>query len=233
VNKKSITTMKTYIAYYRVSTQKQGVSGLGLEAQRAAVLSFISGAPLVAEYTEVESGKKDDRTQLAAAMAHAKQAGATLVIAKLDRLSRNASFIFTLKDSGVDFICADMPDANTLTVGIFAVMAQHEREMISSRTKAALAAKKARGEQVGNISNLTHKGRQAGALARKMAAMQNKDLKNALQWALECRKQGFKLQQTADKLNNMDLTTAQGARFTPTHVMRLLKRHDSTQESVK
>ena len=166
--------MKKYIAYYRVSTQKQGMSGLGLEAQKAAVKGFITGAEVLVEYTEVESGKKDNRPELDKAINHAKQVGGTLIIAKLDRLSRNAGFIFALKDSGVDFTCADMPDANTLTIGIFAVMAQHERELISKRTKDALAAKKARGEQVGNISNLTSEGRQKGSEARLIKAFQNK-----------------------------------------------------------
>jgi hypothetical protein len=104
---------------------------------------------------EIESGKKNHRPQLLAAIAEARQAGATLLIAKLDRLSRNAGFIFALRDSGVDFVCCDMPDANTLTVGLFAVIAQHERETISKRTKDALAAKKARGTQLGSPQNFT------------------------------------------------------------------------------
>ena len=150
--------MKSYVAYLRVSTQKQGQSGLGLAAQRAAVQAFPPVARLVAEFVEVESGKKNERPQLAAALALAKATGATLLIAKLDRLSRNAGFIFQLRDAGVDFVCCDMPDANTLTVGIFAVLAQHERELISQRTKAALAAKKAQGAQLGTPANLTPRG---------------------------------------------------------------------------
>ena len=106
-----------YVAYYRVSTKKQGDSGLGLEAQRAAVAGFVKGA-IVAEFTEIESGKQDQRVQLRAAIDRAKKESAILVIAKLDRLSRNAGFIFALRDSGVNFQCVDMPDANTLTVGI-------------------------------------------------------------------------------------------------------------------
>lgn len=219
--------MKNRIAYYRVSTQKQGMSGLGLEAQKAAVTTFIAGAPLLAEYTEVESGRKDNRPELENAIAHAKQAGATLIIAKLDRLSRNAGFIFALKESGVDFVCADMPDANTLTIGIFAVMAQHEREVISKRTRDALAAKKARGEHIGNLTNLTEKGRQKGAKARMIKALQDKSNKNALNWALEYSKQGFKLQQIADKLNGMELTTSTGALFKAMSVKRLLDRHNN------
>ena len=112
------------------------------------------------EYIEIESGKNNNRTQLTAAIEDANRTGSVLLIAKLDRLSRNAGFIFQLKDSGVQFVCADMPDANTLTVGIFATIAQHERETIAKRTKDALAAKKARGEQLGNICNLMLAGRQ-------------------------------------------------------------------------
>jgi DNA invertase Pin-like site-specific DNA recombinase len=137
--------MKKYVAYYRVSTAKQGHSGLGLEAQRTAVSTFVGNATILREYVEVESGKVNERPHLVAAIDYAKGKGATLVIAKLDRLSRNAGFIFALKDSGVDFQCADMPEANTLTIGIFATLAQHERELISSRTRAALQAKKKQG----------------------------------------------------------------------------------------
>jgi len=150
-----------YVAYYRVSTKKQGQSGLGLDAQKMQVHSFTKGCTdcILAEFTEIESGKVDDRTELKKAMAMAKAEGAVLLIAKLDRLSRNAGFIFALRDSGVQFVCADMPEANTLTIGIFAVMAQHEREIISSRTKAGLQAAKARGTKLGTPANLTKKAR--------------------------------------------------------------------------
>jgi DNA invertase Pin-like site-specific DNA recombinase len=146
----------SYVPYYRVSTARQGQSGLGLEAQRAAVAAFVAdSAQLLGEFVEIESGKKNQRPQLLAAIAAARAAGATLLIAKLDRLSRNAGFIFALRDSGVAFVCCDMPDANTLTVGLFAVIAQHEREMISKRTIDALTAKKARGAVLGTPANMT------------------------------------------------------------------------------
>src|SRR5262245_1740912 len=122
-----------YVAYYRVSTRKQGDSGLGLEAQRSAVQQFTSRDTLLAEFTEVESGKRDDRPQLAAALLHARLTGATLIVAKLDRLSRNVAFLATLQDSGARFVAADNPQANELTIHILAAVAQAERKAISQR----------------------------------------------------------------------------------------------------
>jgi len=144
------------IAYYRVSTARQGRSGLGLEAQREAVarhVRSIGTARLVAEYREVETGKRDERPQLAAALAACRALGCVLVIAKLDRLSRNAAFLINLESSGVEFVAADMPHANRLTIHLMAVLAQHERELISKRTTEALAAAKARGTLLGGARN--------------------------------------------------------------------------------
>ena len=139
-----------YVAYLRVSTERQGRSGLGLDAQRQAIADFCDGHPPVAEFVEIESGKRDERPQLAKALHRAKVTGAKLLIAKLDRLSRNVGFIAALQDSGVKFVCADMPEANELTVHLFAAIAQHERKTISQRTKVALAAAKRRGQKLGN-----------------------------------------------------------------------------------
>jgi DNA invertase Pin-like site-specific DNA recombinase len=149
-----------FIAYYRVSTAQQGRSGLGLEAQQAAVRDYLNGGrwELLREFTEVESGKRSDRPELAKALAACRVHRATLVIAKLDRLSRNAAFLLNLRDAGVEFVCADMPAANRLTVGIMALVAEEEARMISARTKAALAAAKARGTVLG--------GARAGAAER-------------------------------------------------------------------
>ena len=140
------------VAYERVSTARQGQSGLGLEAQRKVIEEFAAsrGAEVLARFTEVESGRKADRPELAKALHLAKVTGATLVIAKLDRLSRNAAFLLALRDSGVRFLACDMPEANDLTVGIMALVAQAEREAISRRTKEALAVAKARGVKLGN-----------------------------------------------------------------------------------
>lgn len=139
-----------FVAYYRVSTDRQGMSGLGLDAQRAAVASHIGKAELVAEFTEVESGRKNDREQLAHAMSLAKRTKATLVIAKLDRLARNVHFISGLLESGVPFVCADMPEADRTFLQMMAVFAELEARKISERTKAALAQIKAQGRKLGS-----------------------------------------------------------------------------------
>jgi DNA invertase Pin-like site-specific DNA recombinase len=139
-----------FVAYYRVSTDRQGMSGLGLDAQRAAVAKHIGDAELVAEFTEVESGRKNDRAQLAQALATAKRSKAVLVIAKLDRLARNVHFISGLLESGVAFVCADMPEADRTFLQMMAVFAEYEAKKISERTKAALAQVKAQGRSLGS-----------------------------------------------------------------------------------
>lgn len=156
----------SFVAYYRVSTARQGKSGLGLEAQREAISSYLNGGnwSLVAEFTEVESGKRSDRPELAKAFQACRVYGAKLVIAKLDRLSRDAHFLLGLEKAGVDFVAADMPHANRLTVGIMAMVADEERRMISQRTKAALAAAKKRGMKLGGDrgARLSRAARKAG-----------------------------------------------------------------------
>lgn len=149
-----------YVTYYRVSTQRQGQSGLGLEAQRSAVQAFLAGKEIIAEFTEIESGRKTDRPQLAAALALAKKQKATLVIAKLDRLARNVHFISGLLESNVQFVAADMPEADRTFLQMAAVFAEWEAKKISERTKSALAAAKARGTVLG--SPTPHIGSKAG-----------------------------------------------------------------------
>ena len=223
------TAARRYFAYYRVSTQKQGSSGLGLEAQRAAAQAFVADpAQLLGEYVEVESGKKNQRPQLLAAIAAARQTGAVLLIAKLDRLSRNAGFIFTLRDAGVEFVCCDMPDANTLTVGLFAVLAQHERETISKRTKEALTAKKARGAQLGTPANLTREARQRGAQVRQENARAHLANKQASRVATLLHAQGSNLTQIARELNEAGYRTRRGKAFHLATVSRLLTRATAT-----
>jgi DNA invertase Pin-like site-specific DNA recombinase len=214
---------RCYTPYYRVSTQKQGASGLGLAAQRAAVQVFVADpAQLGTEYVEIESGKRNHRPQLLAAIAEARRVGSTLLIAKLDRLSRNAGFIFALRDSGVDFVCCDMPDANTLTVGLFAVIAQHERETISKRTKDALTAKKARGAQLGSPQNFTTTVIAQGQAAMQRNAREHQANRQAAQLAELLRAKGQTLWQIAAKLNEAGYRTRRGKAFHATTVQRLL-----------
>ncbi|MFZ9079721.1 MAG: recombinase family protein [Alphaproteobacteria bacterium] len=144
--------MQSFVAYYRVSTKRQGQSGLGLEAQESAVARHVksTGGNLVAEFKEVESGRKSDRPELEEAIAVARKTKSILVVAKLDRLSRDPEFLFRLQNSKLEFVCCDMPQADKFTIGIMIVMAQKERDDISRRTKSALAALKARGVKLGN-----------------------------------------------------------------------------------
>lgn len=220
--------MIRYVAYYRVSTKKQGESGLGLEAQRSAVAGFVKG-PILAEYTEVESGKKNQREQLGLAIDCAKKNTATLVIAKLDRLSRNASFIFALRDSGVQFQCVDMPDANTLTVGIFATLAQHERELISGRTKAALAAKKEKGASLGNPENLSAAAQAKGVEGNRKRAANNENNRRAMAMIVSLVKGNKNYVSIASELNAAGFRTARGCLFQATQVQRLILRYRATK----
>lgn len=215
-----------FIAYYRVSTKRQGASGLGLDAQEAAVGRHVraAGGTIVEAFTEVESGRKDDRPKLAAALKAAKEHGATLIIAKLDRLARRASVVFKLRDSGVAFIAADNPHANHLTVGLLAVIAEDEAKRISERTKAALAATKARGTKLGTPANLTKEAREKAAQALRDKAANLPSNKQAKEFATIYREQGLTLQQIADKVNALGIPTPRGKQWQATSIMRLLKR---------
>jgi DNA invertase Pin-like site-specific DNA recombinase len=161
-------TTSKFITYYRVSTQEQGRSGLGLEAQQMAAKQYLAavGGVELHSFTEQESGKVDARPQLQAALLRCRQSRATLLVAKLDRLSRNVGFLMALRDSGVKFQALDIPDANTLTLTVMAGMAQHERELISARTKAALAARKARGFPLGTPRDMSAYAPAAAAKGR-------------------------------------------------------------------
>jgi DNA invertase Pin-like site-specific DNA recombinase len=212
-----------FVAYFRVSTDRQGASGLGLEAQRQAVLTYLDGGSwtLVAEFVEVESGKHADRPQLAAALAACRKNKAKLVIAKLDRLSRNLAFIATLMDSGVEFIAVDNPHANKLTVHILAAVAQHEREMISQRTKDALAAVKARGTRLGN-PNL-EAARQLSYQARQEAA--DAFAANVRPIIEQIQASGVQsLRGVARALTARGIKTARGGTWTAVQVSDILQR---------
>lgn len=215
------------IAYYRVSTKKQGKSGLGLDAQKKTVEDFIRAdrrRSLLAEYKDVESGKNDARPELLKAIDYAKKVGATLLIAKLDRLSRNVSFIFTLRDSKVDFKALDLPDMNTMTVGIFASYAQHERERISERIKDALEAKRRRGETLGTAKNMTAKGRKKAVQSIMERARTDKNNLQALELIRDKRKVGMTYAEIADRLNHLQYKTSKGNEFRPITVRKFLQR---------
>ena len=218
--------MGKYVAYYRVSTLRQGRSGLGLEAQQQAVREFLigNGAEIVAEFTEVESGSKSDRPELDRALAACRLRGATLVIAKLDRLSRDAAFLLNLQKANVRFVAADMPEANEMVVGIMAVVAQAERKMISDRTKAALAAAKRRGVKLGN-NNLTDGARRLGSSASaqargKRAAQRAADVAPTMR---ELMSTGLSLRQVAASLNEMGVLAPRGGWWHASSVRNALR----------
>jgi DNA invertase Pin-like site-specific DNA recombinase len=198
----------TAIAYIRVSTDKQGKSGLGLEAQEQAIAAYAAsqGVSVSETFIEVESGKNNHRPELEKALKLAKRTKSTLVIAKLDRLSRNAAFLLTLRDSGVEFVAADNPEANRLTIGILAVIAEHEREMISERTKAALAAAKARGIKLGNPQGFSEEHRNAGPEARRKQAQEF--TQRIAHWFQKTAH--LSLREAAQVLNDEGVETAKG-----------------------
>ncbi|MFC4686591.1 recombinase family protein [Epilithonimonas pallida] len=222
--------MKKFIAYYRVSTKQQGNSGLGLDAQKTMVRNFLKEDDiLIDQFEEVESGKNDNRPQLLKAIEKSKSEGATLLIAKLDRLSRNAGFIFLLKDSNVDFKCCDMPEANSLTIGIMACLAQEERELISKRTTAALQELKAKGIKLGNPQNLTPEARQLGNEMMRLKALQNENNRKATALIVSLRNAGSSYGKIADALNENGFKTSRGCEFTSSQTLILYDRFLQTQ----
>lgn len=217
--------MTRYVAYFRVSTARQGQSGLGLEAQQAAVRSFVGlEASIVAEYTEIESGRKNSRPQLQAAIERAKQADAVLLVAKLDRLARNVAFLAALMESHVRFKAVDLPAADEFTLHILAAVAQKEATAIATRTRDALAAKKARGHTLGTPANLTAETVAKGLLVRQQNARQNLRNKQAAQLAALLRATGMTLRGIAARLNESGYSTRTGKTFHPMSVRRLLAR---------
>lgn len=224
--------MKKFIAYYRVSTQKQGNSGLGLDAQKTMVRNYLKEEDiLIDQFEEVESGKNDNRPQLLKAIEKSKTDGATLLIAKLDRLSRNAGFIFLLKDSNVDFKCVDMPEANSLTIGIMAVLAQEERLLISKRTTDALQELKAKGVKLGTPKNLTQEARKIGSEAMRLKALQNENNRKATALIVSLRNAGNSYNKIADELNKSGFKTSRGYEFTPSQTLILYDRFIQNQNT--
>lgn len=216
--------MTSYVAYARVSTAKQGRSGLGLEAQEAAIRAFLrpEDTLLSPTYVEVESGKRNDRPELAKALRHAKLTGATLLVAKLDRLARNVAFISQLMEAGVDFIACDQPSATRLTIHIYAAMGEHERREASIRTKAALAAAKERGVKLGGFrgfkvdpaKGLAERQRRAGEFAERVRS------------EIEAVKASgaVSLRDIASQLNARGIKTRRGGDWTPIQVSRVISQ---------
>ena len=217
-----------FVAYYRVSTARQGRSGLGLEAQKVAVGAFLNGGDweLIGEFLEVESGKNDNRPQLAAALARCELTGATLVVAKLDRLSRNVAFLAALQESGTRFVAADMPEANELTIHIMAAVAQAERKAISRRTKEALAAAVARGVKLGgnrgNVADL-RRGPAISAERRSKAARERAQ-KVVAQIASITGEGASSLRQIATALNDRNINAPRGGKWSAAQVKAAIAR---------
>lgn len=220
-----------FISYLRVSTDKQGRNGLGIDAQRASIASYLNGGTweLLTEFVEVESGKNSERPKLQEAMAECKRTGSTLIIAKLDRLSRDPDFIGMVMKSSIDFVACDMPAANKVTIRFMAAIAENEREMISERTTVALKAAKARGVKLGKPENATPEGRIKGITASREIRQKKADL-----FAIETRpiieeyqNEGLSLRDIAAKLTARNILTASGKGSTWSHmaVKKVLDRN--------
>lgn len=221
-------TRKNFVGYYRVSTAQQGISGLGLEAQQEAVRRYVGADVLAASFVEVESGRNADRPQLARALAECRRRRATLVIAKLDRLSRNVLFIAKLLESDVELVCCDMPAANRLVLHMMSAIAENEAQMISTRTKAALAAAKARGVKLGGAKNYTltaddlNKGRAASAVVRSRAARER--AAELMPVVDELKAAGATtLQQIADGLAERGISPPRGGKWQLCSVSRIMQ----------
>lgn len=215
-----------YIAYYRVSTKRQR---LGLEAQHEIVANWITnnGGEIVDEFSEKESGKNNNRKALYEALKKCKKENCELLIAKLDRLSRNVSFIFALKDSNVKFRACDLPEFNTMTLAIFSGLAQQERELISCRTKSALKTLKDKGVKLGNpnahftseVRNMAYKAHTASAKAN----LNNKRASSMVKIMLSYTQN---LSQIARELNDNGFTTSRGNKFNPIQIKRIIQQYN-------
>ena len=215
-----------FVSYLRVSTARQGASGLGLEAQRAAVAAHLNSGDwtLLREIVEVESGKRNDRPALAEALRLCRQQKATLVIAKLDRLARNVHFISGLMESGVEFLAVDMPSANRFVVHILAAVAEQEADAISKRTKAALAAAKERGTVLGGRRVSAERFQEIAAAARDtFSAKAAKGRAQVMPVIAEIRGQGINtLRAIASELNTREVDAPRGGQWSAVQVQRVL-----------
>ena len=220
-----------YVAYLRVSTQRQGFSGLGLDAQREIIRNYLHDTTPILEYVEVESGRKTDkeRPQLKEALLQCRAYGAKLIVAKLDRLARNVSFLSALLDSDVEIVFCDFPSANKMVLNILASISQYEAELISTRTRQALAAKKARESKLGNPEHLLDKHETAIANSNKTnrkKANDNPNNKRAVAMLKVLVEKDMTLKEMTDELNREGFVTSKGYEFRPSQVYVLLKRYN-------
>ena len=224
--------MKNYVAYYRVSTTRQGKSGLGIEAQKVAIKSFLKGSSPLKEFMDIESGtrKGNNRNGLKTAIKYTLDHKATLLIAKLDRLARNVSFVSQLMESGVDFIACDMPQANKFTIHIFAALAEQEADLISQRTKAALTELKFSGKSLGTPKNLTKNARLKGMAIRTQNALMNPNNRKAGALIIALRNEGKSFSTITYQLNSLGFRTRRGKEFRQTQVRRLFDRYETIAE---
>lgn len=219
--------MNKYIAYYRVSRKEQGISGLGLAAQRTSVTAYAKAQDgiIIEEYTEVETGtNKRERIEIHNAINRAKQEGAVLIIAKLDRLARNVSFVSSLMDAGIEFVAVDMPTANNFTIHIFSALAEQEAKLISSRTKNALAELRSSGVVLGTPKNLDDAARAKGVQRIRENATNNDRNRQAQSVIISCKEKGMSYRQTADYLNQLNFKTRYGKEFMAPTVHQLYTR---------
>jgi len=218
---------ENYVAYLRVSTNRQGIDGLGVEAQRKTIADYISGngKRIVAEFKEVESGKNCKRPELERALVACRLMPATLIVAKMDRLARDTAFLMNLKNAGVEFVACDFPEANRMIVGILASVAEGESHMISERTRAAMAAAKARGQTFGGNKGKLHLASPLGVAASARARGERKRLRAMELGSIiqPMREEGATLQALADHLNRIGFTTPRGCQWTPAGVRGVLQ----------
>lgn len=222
-----------YVAYLRVSTQKQGFSGLGLESQREIIQNYLYDITPISEFIEVESGRKNNRPKLKEALDLCRKTGATLIVAKLDRLARNVSFLSNLLENDVEIVFCDFSQANKMVLHILAAISQYEAELIATRTRQALAAKKIRGAKLGNPEHLLDKHEEAIANSNKTnrdKAKRNPNNKRAVAFLKVLVGQDITLNQMAEILNKEGFVTSQGYQFSPSTVYKLIKRYNLKHE---
>ena len=221
--------MTKYVAYLRVSTQKQGYSGLGLEAQREIIHNYLHDTIPISEYVEVESGRKSNRPKLKEALSQCRKEGAILIVAKLDRLARSVSFLSSLLESDVEIVFCDFPQANKMVLHIISAISQYEAELTAARTKAALQAKKARGFRLGNPEHLLDKHEEAilsSIKTCKAKADSNPNNKRAIALLRTLVKDEHTYQEMAEILNREGFVSSHGCSFTKSTVYKLIKRNN-------